>query len=600
VIAQPPAIVREPMARIDPLRRDWTLWFFPLVYVIAAWRIYGNLGLLDNSRIVGGPWSDPVQQAWFLEYWKWAVLHAHFSAWTNLMDHPLGFDLFDNPSLPLVAIPSIPLTALFGPVATLGLLFRLAFFLSALSGFLVLRRVLATPVAAGLGGLMYAFGPSQVAWGQNWLHFTFVPLPPMMLYLIYRGVTDPAHARRHGVRLGVVTIAEALIDPEFAVEALIVAGLTLGVLLIARRTKRNVSSRDFVGFFRTGVGFATVAIVPLALLSWLILYGRAAYRGGLFALHSSGYSPVDLLLPNANNYVSSLFGLHLPDYTVGARNGTYVGIPLIIAFAVITVRLRRQPLVRATAVMTVIAWVLTLGNYLSTQNGTVTSIPLPFSVINRLPVGASIDGTRFTLLLDLGVAVVLAAGIDALIRSARWLGARIAFAGVIAFGVALAAPVSALSAASVAPFAPFEAASRPIERVIPRGGVVLTLPYSNGGPIESMLWQTMAGMRFDIMGGYAMRQAPPGYPAFGYPELAQTTVDCLLMAGPAKNRGAPCQSLRVARRRLRAFVRQWQVSAILVQIQPREGDTIKLLNSLYETRDHDGSIYVWATGVKST
>ena len=587
------------MARLERSLRDPTLWFFPLVYAVVAWRIYGNLGLLDNSRLIGGLWSDPVQQSWFLEYWKWSVINGHFSSWTNLMDYPVGFNLFDNPSLSLLAIPAVPLTALFGPIAVLNLLFRLGFFLSALTVFLLLRRVLPSRIAAGLGGMMYAFGPSQVAWAQNWLHFSFVPLPPLMLYFVYRGVTDRDRAWQHGRRLAIATVAEALIDPEFVIETFLAAGLTLVIFLIVRAVRRKVRRSDFAGLYRTGAGFTLAAVIPLGLLAGLILFGRGSYQGGFVALHTSGYTPADILLPSGSNFLTSLLRITVPDYTTEALNGTYIGIPLIVAFAAVTAALRRVTIVRAAATMAVIAWVLSLGNYLSTGGLTPTPVPLPFNLIYRLPTGSSIGATRFTLFLDLGVAVVLAAGINAVITSRRWLALRIPLAGMIAFGVALAAPTTALSSGSTASYAPREVASASIEHLIPNGGNVFTLPYSNGGPIESLLWQSAVGMRFKMMGGYAIRELPPGYPAYGYPEIIQPAVDCLLMAGPPQSRETSCQSMSAARSRLRAFVRHWHVSAILVQLQPGDSDLLRLLDGLYRRRAHNRSVYVWRTETRS-
>jgi len=149
---------------------------------------------------------------------------------------------------------------------------------------------------------------------------------------------------------------------------------------------------------------------------------------------------------------------------------------------------------------------------------------------------------------------------------------------------------------SVDAFAPKDVASPAIEHLIPRGGVVMTQPYSNGGPIEAMLWQAAAGMRWKAMGGYAIRKSPPGYPAYGYPPIAQTTVACLLMAGAPASRGATCQSIPAATRVLRGFVKRWDVSAILVQAVPGDADMFKLLDGLYPRHAHSHSMYVWATG----
>lgn len=589
------------MPLISRLRNDWSLWLFPLLYALASWRAYGDLGLLDNAHIVGGLWSDPIQQTWFLSYWQWAVTHTHVATWTSLMDHPLGINLLDNTSFPLLGILFVPLTSAFGPVAVLGLLFRLALFLSSLSAYFVLRRLVPSRIGAGIGGLIYGFGPALAADGQNWMHLTFMPLPPLMLYLLYRGLTDNVHSWRNGLLLGGLTVIQCLIEAEVALETLLAGALTAVAFGAVSSMHGSIGMRELNRFVRIAGGFLAAALVPLLALSLLILDSRGSFHGRLFPVHSGGYAPVDTLLPNPTNYLSSLTGIKVPAYPFisSSSNGAYVGVPILLAFAATGFQLRAQAFVRVAVAFTLICWVLTLGNYLARMNETVTSIPLPFYLISRLPLGGSLDGARFVPFVDLGLAVVLAAGIAALIKSKRLLVGRLAGGAVIVLGIVLGAPASGLASDSVAKYAPFQAASTAVERHIPRGGVVLTLPYSNGGPIESLLWQALAGMRYEMLGGYAIRQLPPGYPAYGYPELSQAQVSCLLMAGPASTRGSTCQSVRAVRPQLRAFVRRWHVSAILVQVQRGDGTMLRFLDRLYRSHGRSGSMDVWTTGLRS-
>ena len=73
---------------------------------------------------------------------------------TNYLDYPLGVDLANGTSVPLLGVLASPITFTLGPVAAFNILLRVAFASSAGSMFLVLRNWSRTSIAFA-GGLVF-------------------------------------------------------------------------------------------------------------------------------------------------------------------------------------------------------------------------------------------------------------------------------------------------------------------------------------------------------------------------------------------------------------------------------------------------------------
>ena len=98
------------------------------------------------------------------------------------------------------------------------------------------------------------------------------------------------------------------------------------------------------------------------------------------------------------------------DWRIGfeapGENGTYVGVPLLLILVAGTVLLRRNRIAVFSAVMAVIAMVLSMGTYLHVD-GHRTGVPLPFIVLAHLPLLQSGIASRYTGLFWLFAAVAV-------------------------------------------------------------------------------------------------------------------------------------------------------------------------------------------------
>lgn len=631
------------------LRRA-SLGLFPLLYAAAAWLLFAHLSLFDAGRIPGCACEDPINQVWFLAFAREQLASGHISPWTDLMGYPAGFNAAGNASFPLLGLLAAPITSAVGPVGAYNFLLRLGLFLSALSAWFVLRRLVASSFAAGVGGLVYGFSPYVIHVVQFHMFLAWVPLPPIILYLLYNQIAK-AHGTpwKTGVAVGLLIAAQYLIDPEISASVVVIA-VIVGVVIAAGRWfgVRPVAA----GLRRAGtvsIIAVIVAVVVLAYPIWQFLYGPQ-HVGTIVVGKTSGVPAITTLLaPSAPNVAGNLsgnvnnlagnIGLLSTPYA-GLFGGIgYLGPVLIVSMIWTTMRNRGRTLVWAAAVLLVVSWILALGPYL-TGTKSVSSIWLPMRWILRLPALSSLVAGRLTLYMWLAVAVLVSIAIDeflarvarastssdaarpysghqvgsesnetapastATVRSAtgqaatqrRMLWGSGVVATLAVVGLLLVAPDGRIQDDPTGASKPFLA--HQIQAQIPSGGLVLTYPYPIFPYDASMLWQAEDNLRFKLVGGYAKF---PGTPVANLtpPLLQPTAIPCFLSQAQwhtAILGGCPLAQINLAPAQLREFVDNNHVRAIVVERSGADPErVIQLVTATYGQPAESGLFLAWRT-----
>jgi hypothetical protein len=491
--------------------------------------LYGLISLLADFPIwPGDPWRVPTmlgedifQTAWFLEWTPYAILHGHNLFESNALNVPVGVDLAQNTGMPLLGILAAPLTLLVNPIASENLLRFLGFVLSAYAAYWVIRKFVSWTPAAFIGGLLYGFSPYMVSQGSIHLNLMFVPLPPLLLYGLFELiVVQRTRPVRRGLLIGATAIAQYFISAEVLATTALVAGM--GIFFLFFLCIREVPARYRHALLGTVVALVCLG-VAVAYPTWVMFYGSAHYNGP-----AQGYSSV---------FNADLYGAFLPTHSqllapshlaaigsslVGGQtqeNGSYLGFPLILLTIGVVLRYWRKLWPLYLALLAFTSWLLSLGPRLIVD-GRVHSLPvdLPFRKLDHLPGIDNILPVRFSLYVVLFIAIILALGLDEAVRERRARAAaaprtaelrrpwrRRASLGV----VGALAVLSVLSLLPKWPYATYSVRINTAERakslaVIPTGSVVVTYPYPTTFFDAPMLWQALDGMRFRLVGGYAL------------------------------------------------------------------------------------------------
>jgi len=514
---------------IEPVSSKPALWSRQLTWSprVTFWSLLGVYGMLAVALFWPSvPWSqdtlpagvygrgfgDPAQMTWFLEWIPYALRHGLNIFHTNYLDYPLGVDLANGTSVPLLGVLSAPVTLTLGPVAAFNILLRIAFATSAGSMFWVLRKWTRTSVAF-VGGLLYGFGPYMIDQGQNHLNLVFIALPPIMIWCLYDLLFLRLHSpKRTGLVLGALAGAQALINPELLAMMAVVLLIGLVVLVVVSPRHRNEWLIPLVQ------AIPAVVLIFLAItgyLLWAMFFAPGHLVGSVYPSSDLQFFRSDVLeaiYPTDNQFIAPL-SLAVIAYRFAGGNFTenagYLSVPFVVLFGIFAVRWRRDRVVLFASVLALISFVLSLGSRLTFQNKP-THFPLPEALLVHLPLWGNIVPARFSFLVALFSVIAVAVGTEKFLVSASshatsGAGTRLGNLGVVAL------MVTAL--VLLWPLVPLHTETLPWANdvpstlnAIPSGSVVLNYPFPLDPWTEAMSWQAADEMNFRIIGGYVTEQ----------------------------------------------------------------------------------------------
>jgi hypothetical protein len=494
----------------DRLRAGRTQLLMLLAFLGLAVLLLGSTWTSPTTRTLGAGIGDPGVFAWFLRWTPFAIGRQISPLFSDHLNHPDGINLMWNTWVPLPGLLLSPLTLTFGPVLTLNVLLTLAYGLSAWSAYMAIRRYVPYHGAAAVGGLVYGFSPTMIAHSHH-LNLILVFLLPWLLVLV-----DEILVRQRrspvwlGVTLGVVAAAQVLIGEELFAGTVLL-GVLLLVVLVAMHP-RSVPGRARY----SAMAFAVSLVVFEVLVAWPLnaqLTGPARVHGDITEEVRGSSDLLAVVTPNRLLAIAPDAAIRFGDRFVGTKE-TYLGIPLLLVVAVVLVR-RRSPVVRIGFAMLLGCLVLSLGSRLRV-GGDHTLVRLPWTVVESLPLLRNMVPSRLAVFTALFAGLLLAVAVEDLWQGGGWWRRATAVATavlVLAF-LAPAAPLPSWPVVATPPFFTTSAVHR-----LPRDEVALVVPFPRKGRAnQAMVWQTEAGMRFKMPGGYfvgpdasggALHEAPP-------------------------------------------------------------------------------------------
>ena len=556
------------MRQARVLRRFGTPAGFLALAVAAMWP-----GLFTGHDTIVGNTGDPSIFIWSLQWLPFALSHHLNPLLTDYLHFPTGANLMWNTSILFPALVLTPVTDLFGPIVSYNVLAVLGMSLSGWCAYLAVRRYSRHWVSAAVGGLLYEFSPFLVVQITGHAHLFVAVFPPLLvLFADEILVRQRQRAWLIGGLLGGAAAAQLLTGTELlAISALMAvpALVTLGVVFRARLRER-------LPYVLRAAGSAAAAFVVLAGYPLYILFLGPGRVSG--ALQGFGFvaRPTSFVVPSSFELIggpSTVFD-----------SSVYVGVPLLILAVVVTVRMRRHPIVVAAAVTVACAMVLALGGHL-TLHGAATRIPLPWIIPQHLPVLDNVLPVRLMVAAYLALAVIIAVFLDrALDATLRWRIAGLAAAAVALVPLIPTLPIS--SAQYVIP--PFF--TQGAARQLPTTGSVLMTPYGGVAPdYPPEVWQAVSGMDFTTQNGMVFTPGPGGF-EWG-PEKDALGQELTALGGGTAAPAALSPSLREI---YLGDMRAHGVDAIVVGPSAGEDQLARFFTELTgQPGDSTGGVVVW-------
>jgi len=266
--------------------------------------------------------GDPALFLWFFQSPATSLAHLQNPFYSTAMFHPTGINLLDQTSVLALSVPLIPVTWLFGPVASFNVACTIVPALTALTMFVVLRRWVHWLPAAYIGGLLFGFSPFVLAsleYGH--LMTAALMLLPLILAVLDEILVRQRHsARRAGVALGLLVFAQFFLSAELLVVVIMVSVFSVAVLVVTAYVVDRERLR--VRAPHAGAALGVGVVVAAVLLAYPILFALTgpAHLSGVF------WPDIDRL----DGATRSLLVNPVPDRTLSviAAYGGYAGSPL--------------------------------------------------------------------------------------------------------------------------------------------------------------------------------------------------------------------------------------------------------------------------------
>jgi hypothetical protein len=475
-----------------------------LLFAIILW--WGAWGAGASTHTLCGC-GDPALFLWFFQWPATAVAHLHNPLYSQALFHPGGVNLLAQTSVLGLSVPLIPVTWIWGPVASLNVASTLCPALSALFCFLVVRRWVSWMPAAYVAGLLYGFSPFVLT-SLQFAHLmtAAVMVLPLILAVLDEIVVRQRHSPRlMGGLLGLLLFVQFFLSSELMAVLVMVLVLSLAGLAVVtwfcnRDRLRHAAPYALEALVLGAVVGGILLVYPV----WFALDGPA---------HLSG-----LIWPNLGaigGYIGSSFVS--PDYihgsnvytALGGYEGTalpssaYLGWGLIVILAGGLVVFFRERILWFFGLVLALCMVCSLG----ARRGQWE----PARIFAHLPVIKNVIEQRFMAFGFLAAAVMLAIILD---RTRLKLPVRLKLKGMEGRVLGIGAAVGVIGVALVPIVATFGSSlpftMRPV--VLPRwyttvapklppGRVLLTYPTPFSGIQVSMAWQAVDAMSFSQAGG---------------------------------------------------------------------------------------------------
>jgi hypothetical protein len=501
--------------------------------------------------------GDPALFLWFFQWPATALAHGHNPFFSTALFHPTGVNLLAQTSVTGLSLPLVPVTWIWGPVASLNVASTLTPALTAFTAFLAVRRWAPWTPAAFVGGLLYGFSPFVLT-SLEFAHLMTAALMllPLMLIVLDEILIRQRHrALWSGLLLGVLAFGQFFLSSELLAIVALTTVVCVIVLVVAASVADRAALRRLAPHAATALGVGLA--VGAALLTWPVWFALdgPAHLSGLVWPNVGiigGFIPssfVSTVYPDPHDVFVALGGYE------GAplASGAYLGWGFLAVLAAGCAAFWRDRRLWFFGFLLVLCAVCSLG----ARHGQWE----PAWLFTHIPVIENVIVQRFMALGYLAAAVLLAVILTHL--HGRWPDWRGALGALAVTGIALV-PMAATFGSRL-PFA-----MRPV--VLPRwyaevapslppGRVLLSYPAPFSGIQSSMAWQAVNRMPYSQAGGGGPQGVAhrAGSAAAGFEVLSR--LGLAVDAGPPIGTRAQLAAVRHA-------LAVWQVNTVVVDTDP--------------------------------
>jgi hypothetical protein len=493
------------------------------IYLLTAASFTWPGVLQISTRIIGG--GDALFHIWAMRWWQHALVTWHNPFITYHIFAPVGVNLTWTTLVPLLGFLSWPLYGSLPVSASYNVLVLASLTISAVSAFALADCITNSLTASLLTGFIYGFSPYMMAHALGHTPLIFAPFLPLLGLVLYQFATGRLAARPFVALAALVLFLQLTTYEEtFALTTLVLGmAFPLAYFCFWRTRLEHARIARIAGAVACSYAIAGVAFSPY--LYWQFFGPAPMYPPAVF--HQANEYVTDLLnllFPTPINMLGGqLFSFLTARFTGGpAEWNGYIGLPLIIVAVSAFVQALRSGHTFDLFLLTLTGAVILLslgptlhiaGQYdlisltfpWSDYAGRPTPIPLPWWVVDRMPLIKNALPSRLMVFAFLGVA--LTAGLWAARTSP--LKSMLAIFSIVLFYL----PSLPYPTDDIASQTPSFFRSAELRRLVRPGSTALVLPANSGDTLDAVFGDSARAMADQLEANFLFKM-PEGYAAY--------------------------------------------------------------------------------------
>jgi hypothetical protein len=462
-----------------------------------------------------------------------------------------------------------------------------------ISWYLVLsRQFVASRLAAWIGALFCAFGPSMVSHAGGHPNIVSQFLVPLIIWRTLR-LRDHGRSMRNGLILAGLLVWQAFINLEILFMTAVGLGVFCLVMATYRRKQHPGEMRDFLR------GLAVAGAVAVTLLAYPLsvqFFGPQSYHGlpqfvRNFGADLASFTAYSSRSVAGNSVVSERLAQN------PAEQNAFFGWGLVVLFFGLLVWMRRRVEVLTLGGVALLFAAMSLGPRIFV-NGINTGIPGIWSVLHSIPVLNSAVPTRWAMAVTPVVGILLALGCQRageLMRSQPSARGPVRVAMITAVAMALVPLVpTQLETSRMVPTPAF-VTSGEWKQYAGEDHTIVTLPTPDSSYPDPLRWSAQTHLDMRIAGAYALLPNqnplnPDDHTALFSPPWRPTSG---LMA--SIRQGNPIPEITNVRREMTlADLRYWRAGAVILTPQIRDIEMLRAMSDLVGFEPTwSGGVWIW-------
>jgi hypothetical protein len=480
--------VRRVVVRAGRLRPAWKALAAYLLYQLLAFWIW-VVPILPRftQQHLGTGLQDSRQYQWWLSWTPWAIQHHLNPLHAHVLFAPTGVDLAWTAFIPGPAFVLWPISAVFGPLASLNLSLAAAPALAGWGAYLVCHRITRRFWASFVGGCMFGFSAYMAGNMLGFVNLVLIFPIPIMVYLVIRSVEGSLGPVAFVAGFTASLVGLFSISTEvFGTAAIFGAIAFLGAIAFGAGIRRELLRAG--GLIAISAAISAIVLAPY-IHDVVVNRPATAVRDTDTMAAGNAWS---FLLPARLTFGGETVEPtveRLVENPVGDGLG-YLGPAVLVVLLGFAVTERRRRSTWLLLAFVAVGSILVMGPQLHVGDRTLGR--LPGDLLAKAPLVRSAVPARFALYVSLAVGVIVALWLSR--ASGRWAWAR--------WVLGVAAAISWLPQAPVhAPpqQVPAFLASSTMHQVLQPGENVYAIVDEKG---DEMLWQATADYWFDLAQGY--------------------------------------------------------------------------------------------------